>query len=170
MLFNRDYAMLLRTGKTITKHQVRNYYFSGWVIFWCAVLALGFLIVLFPLIQKKAGASEVHFSKLELECYCCGVCKITPQLMVALEKLRARVGVPIIVTSGYRCPKHNRGVGGAKHSQHILGNAVDIKIKGYTPAQVARLARGCGFTWTKTYSSWTHVDIRPIQLAKARVR
>ena len=58
----------------------------------------------------------------------------TPSIRVNLEKLIANVlqplrdkyGKPIIVDSGYRCPKLNQAVGGAKTSQHLYGQAVDI--------------------------------------------
>lgn len=44
-----------------------------------------------------------------------------------LDPLRERWGAPIIVSSGYRCPKLNRAVGGAKTSQHMTGQAADIR-------------------------------------------
>ena len=44
-----------------------------------------------------------------------------------LEPLRQRFGV-IRITSGYRCDKLNRAVGGVKNSQHRLGEAADIHI------------------------------------------
>lgn len=44
-----------------------------------------------------------------------------------LEPLRKMAGVPIIVTSGYRCPKLNAAVGGEPTSQHMRGEAADIK-------------------------------------------
>ena len=107
-----------------------------------------------------------HFQSSELACHHCGECKVSFELIIALEKLRNKVNQPIIITSGYRCSLHNKKVNGAKNSQHLYGNAVDIKIKGYTPSQVEKLAKECGFTWTKTYVSWTHIDIRPIQLTR----
>lgn len=44
-----------------------------------------------------------------------------------LEPLRKMAGVPIIVTSGFRCPKLNAAVGGEPTSQHMRGEAADIK-------------------------------------------
>lgn len=44
-----------------------------------------------------------------------------------LEPLREAYGKPIIVTSGYRCPKLNKAVGGSATSQHVLGQAADIR-------------------------------------------
>lgn len=43
-----------------------------------------------------------------------------------LEPLRQAWGQPIFVTSGYRSPRLNRAVGGARNSQHRLGQAADI--------------------------------------------
>ena len=45
-----------------------------------------------------------------------------------LEPLRAFVGQPIIITSGYRCNALNVKVGGVYASQHTLGEAADIRL------------------------------------------
>ena len=44
-----------------------------------------------------------------------------------LQPIRDAWGQPIVVTSGYRCPRLNAAVGGVKNSQHVLGQAADIK-------------------------------------------
>lgn len=44
-----------------------------------------------------------------------------------LDPLREAYGRPLIVTSGYRCAKLNKVVGGASTSQHVGGQAADIK-------------------------------------------
>ena len=44
-----------------------------------------------------------------------------------LDPLRMHWGRPVIVTSGYRCPKLNKAVHGDPHSQHITGQAADIR-------------------------------------------
>ena len=46
-----------------------------------------------------------------------------------LDPARELLGAPIIVNSGYRCPKVNKLVGGVKNSQHMLGEAADIYCK-----------------------------------------
>ena len=43
-----------------------------------------------------------------------------------LDPLREAWGAPIIVSSGYRCVQLNAKVGGARSSQHVYGQAVDI--------------------------------------------
>jgi len=71
-----------------------------------------------------------NFSTDELKCDHCGRCNVTPELVSALQSLRDLARLPIQVTSGYRCPEHNRAVGGASASQHAEGKAADIKITG----------------------------------------
>jgi hypothetical protein len=44
-----------------------------------------------------------------------------------LQPLRNYIGEPIIISAGYRCERVNRTIGGAKTSQHVLGQAVDIE-------------------------------------------
>ena len=44
-----------------------------------------------------------------------------------LDPLRKLWGQPIIVTSGFRCTKLNRLVGGVAKSQHTKGQAADIR-------------------------------------------
>ena len=77
--------------------------------------------------------------------------------MQHLEILRASIGTPIRIVSGYRCPVHNAAVGGAKDSQHVYAAAADIP-PGLTSLSVARAA---GFTGVGTKGPWAvHVDVR----------
>lgn len=43
-----------------------------------------------------------------------------------LQPIREAWGKPIVVSSGYRCPKLNKSVGGVNTSQHAFGSAADI--------------------------------------------
>ena len=45
-----------------------------------------------------------------------------------LEPLRRHLNVPIVISSGYRCPALNSAVGGSPTSQHMRGQACDIHI------------------------------------------
>jgi len=47
-----------------------------------------------------------------------------------LEKIRINFGRPVVVNSGYRGPKLNKAIGGARNSQHLTGQAADIEIPG----------------------------------------
>lgn len=47
---------------------------------------------------------------------------------MVLDPLRRIIQKPIIITSGYRCEKLNKAVGGVSNSWHQLGNAADIHI------------------------------------------
>ena len=56
-----------------------------------------------------------------------------------LDPLRAAYGKPIIVTSGYRCPALNKAVGGAASSQHVKGEAADIRSVSDLPSENKKL-------------------------------
>lgn len=43
-----------------------------------------------------------------------------------LDPAREALGVPIRISSGYRCPAVNKMVGGAASSQHVTGQAADL--------------------------------------------
>lgn len=82
-----------------------------------------------------------------------------------LDPLRERWGAPIIVTSGYRCPRLNQVVGGAKSSQHMKGEAADITARSRSRSDNIRLfelikSSGLPFDQLideKNYS-WIHVS------------
>lgn len=55
---------------------------------------------------------------------------------MVLDPLRRIYGLPIIITSGYRCDKLNKLVGGVSNSWHTKGNAADIHISSEEDAQI----------------------------------
>ena len=60
-------------------------------------------------------------------------------LVEALERIRWQTKNPIQIVSGYRTLEYNRKIGGAKHSQHLEGRAVDIVGLGETPVTMKAL-------------------------------
>lgn len=83
------------------------------------------------------------------------------ELVEKLQQLRNELGRPVIITSGYRTPEHNKRVGGASKSLHTLGQAADIVVSGVSSAQVAQAAEKVGFGGIGIYAGFTHVDIGP---------
>lgn len=69
------------------------------------------------------------------------IVNITRVVDNCMQKIRDYFGVPVIITSGYRCQRLNQAVGGAADSQHLTGQAVDFVIPGFTPAQIADWCR-----------------------------
>ena len=59
-------------------------------------------------------------------------------VLTVLQPLRDAWGEPLHINSGYRCPKLNAAVGGAATSQHVKGEAADIKAP--NPIKLAQLA------------------------------
>ena len=68
-----------------------------------------------------------YFKEGEFACKCCGIEVIDKHFLEKLDEARFMAGVPFVITSGYRCRKHNAEVGGASSSAHRLGKAADIK-------------------------------------------
>ena len=76
-----------------------------------------------------------NFTSEEFACKCgCGYDTPNPELIRMLQAARDLYGKPMHITSGCRCVKHNRNVGGAANSAHISGMAADIA----TPTGAAR--------------------------------
>lgn len=82
---------------------------------------------------------------------------------IKLEKVRAILNKPIIVSSWYRSPELNAAVGGAAKSDHMSGCAVDFICPTYgTPAQIAKklsdYAYMVGFKQLILEHGWVHIS------------
>ena len=112
-----------------------------------------------------------HFNIGEFECNDGSEMPIDVQLNIAelavqLEILRSHFNAPIHINSAYRSLEYNRSIGSNDASQHVLGKAADIVVKGFTPDEVADAIEflitaglikegGVG-----RYNTFTHYDIR----------
>lgn len=107
----------------------------------------------------------MYFSIKELECKCCNKAVLNPELLPKLEKLREMYGNPIKITSGYRCSKHNKEVGGVSNSRHLMGQAVDIPVAGKEARKLVELAILLGFGGIGIAKTFVHLDVRPLDEA-----
>jgi len=108
---------------------------------------------------------SAHFNEDEFRCRHCRQLPaggMAPALIAKLEQLRERVGKPLVIVSGYRCPEHNRAVGGAPKSQHLLGTAADVSASDIGVDKLAEVAERVGFGGIGRYErqGFVHVDVR----------
>ena len=72
-----------------------------------------------------------HFKQSEFTCKCgCGLNNMNLAVVKIADKVREHFRSPAIVTSGSRCEKHNKEVGGVSNSRHLQGKAIDMYVKG----------------------------------------
>jgi len=126
--------------------------------------------------MKEMGDLTKDFNRSEFACRgtnCCGgSAPVHPVLVWGLQELRDKAGVPLTLSSGFRCVRHNERVGGERQSQHTLGLAADVLVpEGWSAERLAELAEsvpvfhegGIGI-----YPTWVHVDARTTGKARWR--
>ena len=112
-----------------------------------------------------------HFNVREFRCQCGSSHEtlIASELIEKLEALYATLNCSkIIVTSGYRCPDHDKAVGGTSSGQHTKGTAADVCCYGQdgqpiSSKTVCCKAQDLGFGGIANITSsyqYTHLDVR----------
>lgn len=87
---------------------------------------------------------------------------LKPALKSKVSELQKAFGQSLPIVSGFRDSQRNARAGGAKHSQHIHGNAVDIDVSNLSRADRVKLiqaARAQGFGGIGVYANSIHLDI-----------
>lgn len=67
------------------------------------------------------------------------------------------------ITSGYRCTRVNKGIGGSPQSDHILGRAADINIKGITSKELFDFIIKSKIPFDQLieeFGAWVHISFR----------
>ncbi|MFI3323034.1 MAG: D-Ala-D-Ala carboxypeptidase family metallohydrolase [Rikenellaceae bacterium] len=77
-----------------------------------------------------------------------------------LQPLRDKYGKPLTVSSGYRCEKLNKAVGGVPTSQHTKGEAADVKCDNPIALLDVLLHSGLEFDQAILYPTFLHLSIK----------
>ena len=83
-------------------------------------------------------------------------------LAKGLEQVQALTGLPLDISSGYRCPALNRRVGGARTSQHTQGLAADFTCAEFgPPVDIIKAIRDSDIGFDQCileYAKWVHIS------------
>ena len=112
-----------------------------------------------------------HFNIREFRCSCgkSHETLIASELIDKLEALYTALNCSkIIVTSGYRCPEHDKAVGGTSSGQHTKGTAADVCCYGQDGQPISSKTVCCkaqdlgfgGVANITTSYQYTHLDVR----------
>ncbi|GAA5446076.1 hypothetical protein Misp06_04284 [Microbulbifer sp. NBRC 101763] len=85
-----------------------------------------------------------YFTDAELACRCCGKNHFKDETLDRLILVRERLGKPMIINSGYRCPAHNARLNATM--THTTGQAVDISVSVGGAHRLIKIALEEGFT------------------------
>jgi len=103
-----------------------------------------------------------YFTIDEFKCSCCGDVVMDPDFLTMIDLSRGEAGVPFRITSGYRCRKHNTEIGGATHSAHVTGHAVDIACSSTAHRyKIVKTLLSNGFNRVGVSAHFIHVDNDP---------
>ena len=86
------------------------------------------------------------------------------RLAYCLEQVRALLGGPVRITSGYRSPGLNAVVGGAKNSAHLSGYAADFVCPSFgTPLEIVKAIAASGIKFDQCIQEgmWVHISFDP---------
>lgn len=118
--------------------------------------------------QELSWDNIKYFKKSEFTCKCgCGTNNIDLKLVKILDEIRQHYGRACIITSGCRCSKHNKAVGGVQGSRHVLGKAADFYIQSvhindllaYTKSLVSQNKLRYTYTNSNNMNGVVHIDI-----------
>jgi uncharacterized protein YcbK (DUF882 family) len=96
------------------------------------------VIDLYP--KNKGGKVAAGLWASEMDCNCsyddCTFTLLSPKLKKQWTRFRSNFSAGLHITSGFRCQRHNKDVGGHPESYHMKGMALDIVVPKHLTCQI----------------------------------
>lgn len=106
-----------------------------------------------------------NFTREELACKHCGKMEIPLHVVQMLQKVRDKVGFPLKINSGYRCPEYNAQLAETGSNGPHTVAAFDIAADGRQAFAIIKAAIEVGFTGIgvsqKGSGRFVHIDYLP---------
>lgn len=110
-----------------------------------------------------------YFTRQEFACKCGGRygngCTGYPHsisftIVRSLDTIREHFNSPVTINSGLRCREHNSAVGGVSNSYHMIGQAADFVVSGYSNSAVVAYCKTLpGYKYAYTEGSYVHLEV-----------
>lgn len=103
-----------------------------------------------------------NFKEKEWNCKHCGKAhEMQPHVMQVVQELRESIGVPLVLTSAWRCKDHPSEARKKEPGQHNKGTAVDIAVNdGATAYKLIVMGLELGATGFAYGNGFVHLDWR----------
>lgn len=91
-------------------------------------------------------------------------------LCATLEQVRALLGFPMHIDSGYRCPDLNMAVRGVPTSAHVTGFAADFICPQFgAPLEIVKALGASDLKWDQVIQegTWVHLSVAPAMRQQA---
>jgi len=112
------------------------------------------------LLEKNQNEAMAYFVNLQRVCN------------EILEPVRLLLGIPIHITSGFRCHELNTAIGGSATSQHCHGEAADTVYGEYELREIYNTIAWSNIPYSQIifeFDSWVHIGLQDDILHPGRV-
>jgi hypothetical protein len=93
--------------------------------------------------------------------------------VMVLEPVRSLLGIPVRITSGFRCKELNTSIGGSPTSQHCHGEAADTVYEGHDLKEIFNAIAFSDIPYSQIiyeFGSWVHLGLQDEVLYPGKVK
>ena len=89
----------------------------------------------------------------------CDISQMDPSFLDALDRVREKAGIPLLLNSAYRSRSYELKMGRSGNSAHTKGKAADIRCNASaTRMRLVRAALDCGIRRIGIGKTYVHLD------------
>ena len=124
--------------------------------------------------DKGVVVTWANFTRDEFKCRCgCNTNEIKDEFIDVLQAIRTEIGIPLHISSGYRCSKHHVEARKDSPGEHTEGTCADVYVSHSTAFAVTKAAfarpevTGIGVN-QKGHTRFIHIGIGEAKTGRPR--